>query len=242
MFSNDETIRFLRELKACCAQWKGLANVNVSSKKDHTPVTIIDQGLSDFFKEHPLKPHFHFYSEEDHDELLFPGLILDPLDGTRDFIQGRAECAISAAWMKGPLQTDESFALIHNPFSGFTLTSHDLASWEPRAQAAPFYGMVSRSEWEQGLFPGSAKDFSLSPRGSIAFKLGLLSSGACDFVISRRPKNIWDIAAGTLLAWQRGMEFWSGGKKVTSLVSASYAAPMFWAPPEIISSLRAAYP
>ena len=118
------------------------------------------------------------------------------------------------------------------------INTHNRPNWSSKNQEAPFYGLVSRSEWERGLFNNfQSEQFSVIPRGSIAFKLALLASGGCDFVISLRPKNIWDIAAGTLLNHQRGLEFWSNGKKVTELSQATYAAPLIWAPPKMIGDL-----
>ncbi len=201
-------------------------------------MTEVDQLISDFVKSSPLAEGFSFYSEEDHSELVFPALILDPLDGTRDFLEGRPECAVSAAWMKSPSLGDSHFAVIFNPFTGLTIDSTLSPPWRPKVQPGPWTGMVSRSEWSKGLYPTPhAEVYRLIPRGSIAFKLGLLCSGACDFVVSMRPKNVWDIAAGTLLARQRGMEFWSAGKKIESLEATHYQSPLIWGTPDKIPSL-----
>lgn len=238
MFSQASISQFLTELHTFQMSWNDLDGVKKSTKADHSPVTEIDHALSEFFKHHPLAKGHHFFSEEDHGELRFPALILDPLDGTRDFIAGRPECAISAAWMATPELTSESFALIQNPFSGFTLTSFSAPAWRPRPQQPPYDGLVSRSEWESGLYAKfHSTTYLLRPRGSIAFKLGLLASGACDYVVSRRPKNIWDIAAGTLLLQQRGFQLYSAGQQVTQLDRTKYPAPLIWASPELMPAL-----
>jgi myo-inositol-1(or 4)-monophosphatase len=238
MFSSDQVHHFLTSLRRQCEQWKGPQNLTIQTKSDYSPVTEVDQLISDFIKQTPLSQGLHFYSEEEHGELEFPALIVDPLDGTRDFLKGRPECAVSVAWMKNPRFNDSHFAVIFNPFTGFTTHSALTAPWQPKSQPEPWTGMVSRSEWNKGLYPTSHTDtYDLIPRGSIAFKLGLLSSGACDFVVSLRPKNVWDIAAGTLLAHQRGLEFWSAGKKIESLDAAHYQAPLIWATPDKIPTL-----
>ena len=238
MFSPAEIHNFFLELQAFQMSWNDVVNVKKATKADQTPVTEIDHAISDFFKQHSLATGYTFYSEEDHGELKFPALILDPLDGTRDFIEGRPECAVSAAWMTGPELNSKHFALLMNPFTGFQLSSHQAAAWQSRPQSGPYLGLVSRSEWQQGLYEKHKNpSLQLQPRGSIAFKLGLLASGSCDFAVSLKPKNVWDIAAGTLLAEQRGMQCWSKGKRVTDLSKATYQAPLIWAQPELIPSL-----
>lgn len=242
MFSKEQFQSFLHDLSTFQMSWNDVVDVKKFTKDDQSPVTEIDHAISDFFKRHRLAQGFSFYSEEEHGELSFPGLILDPLDGTRDFIAGRPECAVSAAWMESAELSGSHFALISNPFTGFQISSQNLPAWRPRPQTGPFKGLVSRSEWERGLYRAHAeKNFQLQPLGSIAFKLGLLSSGACDFVVSLRPKNVWDIAAGTILAHERGFEFWSRGARVGDLSQAKYEAPLVWARPELIPQLLAEF-
>ena len=58
--------------------------------------------------------------------------------------------------------------------------------------------------------------------GSIAYKLGLLAAGACDVVISKRPKNVWDIAGGVLICHARGILSFSEGEPITRLNKKLY--------------------
>ena len=238
MFSHLQANQFLTELTHFCETFKDLSHVKISSKMDSSPLTDIDRGVSDFFKQHSLAQGLNFYSEEDHHQHQFPALILDPLDGTRDFIEGRPECTVSAAWMMAPSFDSQSFSLLYNPFTGFHLHSFDRPAWTPREQNSPWLGLVSRSEWNKGLFKAHTNgELTLEPKGSIAFKLGLMCTGGCDFVVSLRPKNVWDIAAGTLQAHQRGFEFWSAGKRVSEFSAAQYGAPLIWARPHQVATL-----
>jgi myo-inositol-1(or 4)-monophosphatase len=100
--------------------------------------------------------------------------------------------------------------------------------------------MVSRSEYEKGFFNhllNFDQKIEISPRGSIAFKLGLLASGGCDFVLSLSDKNIWDIAAGTILCHQRNIFLYQDGKKVEDLNSMRIKGPMLWAPENLAEEL-----
>ena len=238
MFSSQLSQSFVYDLRQFCATLSLEKNLKITQKTDKTLVTQVDHQLSLFCKNHPSALGFNFYSEEDHGELKFPALVVDPLDGTLELIAGRPECAVSVAWLPSP-DISQGHGVIFNPFTGFSLSSADSAPWKAKANTTNPVGMISRTEWEKGLYQD--KKAHLVPRGSIAFKLALLASGTCDYVVSLRPKNIWDIAAGTLLCHQRDMEFWSAGKKVSSLDEEIYEAPLIWSRPDLISSLRAQF-
>ena len=76
--------------------------------------------------------------------------------------------------------------------------------------------------------------------GSIAFKLGLLATGSCHFILSANPKNIWDIAAGSILCRQRGiLLFNQEGEEITDLRDKFIKGPMFWSKPELAAKIVA---
>ncbi len=226
--------QFLHDLRLSCNQLLSVLNTAPLVKSDNTLVTKIDQEISNFCKQHPRSAGYSFYSEEEHSQLAFPAVVVDPIDGTKELVALRGECAVSVAWMPSS-QLSSGYGLIFNPFTGFTISSDDQPCWKDTPNSGVLLGLVSRTEWESELFKNSS--LNLQPRGSIAFKLGLLSAGACDYVVSKKPKNIWDIAAGTILAHQRGYEFWSAGAKITRLESEVYHPPLLWAKPEVATSL-----
>lgn len=228
--------QLLIDLRHFCDSLSDINYTETKLKSDNTFVTEIDTKISGFFKHHSTAKGYHFYSEEEHTTLQFPALILDPIDGTRELVAGRAECAVSAAFMNSPKLSD-GHALILNPFTGFSLSSFDKASWVPQKINRRPLGLVSRSEWESKIVTTKAGEFDLIPRGSIAFKLALLASGAADFVVSLRPKNIWDIAAGTMLCHQRGIELWSADTRLAELSQERYSAPLIWCRPELRTTL-----
>lgn len=228
MITSPQMIQFISELSTFCSENLNLDTIVVNTKADLSPVTAIDLAISQFCKNHPLSKE-NFYSEEDHGELTFPSIILDPIDGTKELIKRNVECAVSIAWMKSSTVGE---GLIFNPFTGFHLSTFDRPAWESKSVESPYLGYVSRNEIHSfEIYKKSP--FQIIPRGSIAFKLGLLSAGSCDFVVSLKPKNIWDIAAGTLLTWQRGMHFYSNGKIVTQLDQSSYSPPLVWSKKQI---------
>ncbi len=211
----------------------------IQIKADGTPVTELDLTYSKHIEElmEESFPGFTFYSEENFSDWKFPLLALDPLDGTQEYIEGRNEWAISIGLLRD--QTFNGEGWIYNPKTGECFSEAENRGFVLKPS---YVGEVSRSEWKNGLFTKrQSETFSLKPVGSIAYKLGRLSAGKSDFVVSLRPKNIWDIAGGTLLCYGAGMKFYSEGKEVTS-VEKTYPPPLLWCRPELFAELSKIYP
>ena len=63
----------------------------------------------------------------------------------------------------------------------------------------------SRSETNRGLWVSYSNMFKeLKPVGSVAYKLGLTAAGIGDIFVTLRPKNEWDICAGTCIINESG--------------------------------------
>ena len=211
----------------------------VTIKADGSPVTTLDLALTDLIeKQIQLHlPEVSLYSEESEKKWSFPLIAIDPLDGTREFIANRAEWAISVAYL--PSSEFVGAGWVYNPQ---TSESFSDSKSEAFCFKDKYIGEVSRSEWEQGLFQElKSIKFKILPMGSIAYKLGRLSAGKIDFVVSLRPKNLWDIAAGTVLCQQAGLVFYSQGKKVTE-VKKFYEPPLIWCSEKISNELLQLFP
>jgi myo-inositol-1(or 4)-monophosphatase len=221
------------------------SELSTSLKSDQSIVSEIDQFVSDHLKSklfhHNHYKNWSFFSEEDFKSLNFPTAVLDPIDGTRELVLGRAECVVALALMNSSAIDDPlNYGWLYNPFSGFSLDSTHKFVQTANKSKQKFLGMVSRSEYEKGFFNhllNFDQKIEISPRGSIAFKLGLLASGGCDFVLSLSDKNIWDIAAGTILCHQRNIFLYQDGKKVEDLNSMRIKGPMLWAPENLAEEL-----
>ena len=208
--------------------------LEIEIKDDRSPVSEMDLFISDLVKKIFLSSHpeFNFFSEEDHQVLEFPAIVLDPLDGTEEFSRGIPEWAVSLAVMHSPqIDHPQNFGWIFNPCTGLEVKSTDQFLVEKRSyQLKTLSGLVSRREWfKGGIRESKSERINLLPRGSIAFKLGLLAVGAADFVFTRRPKNIWDVAAGTLINHRRGIFLWDGGDKlVEKLDDVKLESNLLW--------------
>ncbi len=184
------------------------SNYVVKDKGFHNPVTTADFEADTFLKEY-LMSHttdFGWLSEETVDskdrldkEFVW---IVDPLDGTKEFIKGIPEFVVSIALIKNH---EPILGVIYNPIKDEIIqtTAHGkvLVNGQERmlcteANLHDVTILNSRSETRMGLWDSWSNVFKGQiPMGSVAYKLALTGSGQNDFFASLRPKNEWDIAA-----------------------------------------------
>lgn len=138
--------------------------------------------------------------------------IVDPLDGTREYITGIPEWCISVAL----IENEEAVAGgICNPATGETfigsretgLTTSGGSSSVPEISRAGSEGLVlaSRSEYRRGEWDSVGEAaFRVRPVGSVAYKLALVAAGCADATWTLVPKHEWDVAAGVALVLAAG--------------------------------------
>ncbi|MBI5135879.1 MAG: 3'(2'),5'-bisphosphate nucleotidase CysQ [Nitrospirae bacterium] len=136
--------------------------------------------------------------------------IVDPIDGTKEFIQGIPQFAISIALA---VDGDIAVGVVYNP------ARNELFSAE-RGKGATLNGvpifvtpltdlktaniLASRSEVKRGEFDQFVDAYTITPIGSIAYKLALVAGGQADLTFTLTPKTEWDFAAGALLIEEAG--------------------------------------
>ncbi len=178
-------------------------------------VTEVDRKVSDVLRELLLQPGEGWLSEEEADdrtrlakEVVW---IVDPLDGTREFVDGIPEWYVSvgltvagnavAGGILNPA-TGERFLVGLN--SGVT---HNGRRTEPtrKISLAGAEVLASRQEYNRGEWTKFAgKEFSIRATGSVAYKLALVSAGLADATWTLSPKHEGDVAAGVALATSAG--------------------------------------
>ena len=162
-----------------------------------------------------LKSDEGWLSEEDVDDLgrlsKHVVWVVDPLDGTREFVDGIPEWAISvglvidgtavAGGVCNPA-TNEFFLGGLN--SGVTYNGRP-AQPTLRKNLDGAVILASRQEYKRGEWAQfEGKQFSIRQTGSVAYKLALVSAGLADVTWTLSPKHVWDVAAGVALVTSAG--------------------------------------
>jgi len=153
--------------------------------------------------------------------------IVDPLDGTKEFIKHIPEFCVCIALVEAgqailgvsynPV-TEELFTGTEADgvrLNGTPVTVSDLADLAA-ARLLASRSEVGRGEWEE------FRDcFAIELTGSVAFKFALIAAGRGDATFSLTPKNEWDVCAGTALV------HFAGGR-----VTDRYGAPLQFNQPD----------
>jgi myo-inositol-1(or 4)-monophosphatase len=189
--------------------------VQAEFKAGHDPVTQADRAVDEVLRRNLLRDGEGWLSEERADDLSRLEKkrvwIVDPLDGTREFVLGLPEfCASIGLVEKGrPVAGG-----IYNPATAETflgaVDAGVLYNGKPAgaSQRASLKGAlvlasrneVERREWKQ--FENAP--FRVRAMGSVAYKLALVSAGLADVTFTLNPKHEWDVAAGAALVQAAG--------------------------------------
>ena len=192
--------------------------LNVCDKADGSgPVTLADLAVNAMLSEHlrAARPAYGWLSEESEDnptrldrERVF---IVDPIDGTRSFIEG------SATWAHSLAVADEGRIIAAVVFLPLKAKLYSAAA----GLGASLNGQAIRASDQQNLSGASilATKPSYEPqnwrgrevpqmvrhhRPSLAYRLSLVAEGRFDAMLTLRPSWEWDIAAGALILQEAG--------------------------------------
>ena len=178
-------------------------------KADASPVTVADREADAILRTALLAlDHAAWLSEETADSADRLGAtrlwIVDPLDGTKEFIAGVPEYAVAIALVDhgAPI-----LGVVHNPVTGDTFWAEKgggaFRNGEPIRVAEGSTVLASRSELKRGEFAGFDA-WTVKPVGSIQYKLALVAAGDGSVTWSRGPKHEWDVCAGALIVEEAG--------------------------------------
>ena len=193
------------------------ADYEITDKGYHNPVTTADHASDARLKEILTQayPEYGWLSEEtvDSKERLEKDRVwvVDPLDGTKEFIEGVPHFVVSIALVEVGIPI---LGVLYNPVTkelfsaakdqGATLND-DQIFCSSKESTEQMVILNSRSETKKGLWAPYQDSFSeLRAIGSVAYKLGLTASGRSDMFASLRPKNEWDICAGNCIINEAG--------------------------------------
>lgn len=189
--------------------------IETEYKVGHDPVTEADRAVDEVLRKTLLRPGEGWLSEETVDD--FTRLdkqrvwVVDPLDGTREFVQGIPEFCVSIAMVENGIPvaggicnpaTDE--LILGSRDAGVTYNGQP-AQPSQRKDLHAALVLASRSEVKRGEWKQfESAEFNLCPMGSVAYKLALVAAGKADLTFTLVPKNEWDVAAGAALVESAG--------------------------------------
>ena len=184
-------------------------------KTPGSPVCTADLAVDAFLKRelHALLPAAGWLSEEtlDHPERLGRGLcwLVDPIDGTRDFVGGRAGWAVSVALVSAqrPL-----FGMLAAPARA---QEQGGEFWSAEAGQGAWRNGIRltasrRTELAGARVPADSlakvdRDLTMVDKpNSIALRIAMVAADEADLLATLRWGYEWDVAAATLIAREAG--------------------------------------
>lgn len=186
------------------ARWR--TEVETREKRDGSPVCEVDLAVDAFLRKRlsALAPDAGWLSEEtaDHPDRLRRARVwvVDPIDGTRDYIRGRPGWCVSVALIEGGRVT--------------------LGVLDAPARGEHWRGILGQGAWRNGVrlrvgdraelagarvptdaLPKADRLFTcVAKPNSIALRIAMVAADEADLVATLRWGHEWDIAAATLIA------------------------------------------
>ncbi|MEM6938907.1 MAG: 3'(2'),5'-bisphosphate nucleotidase CysQ [Pseudomonadota bacterium] len=199
------------------AGFTGPAAVKWEKPGGQGPVTEADLAVNTmlFAFLRDARPDYGWLSEETEDDTARLHtrrvFIIDPIDGTRSFIDGSKtwahslavaeDGAVTAAVIYLPLR-DKLYAAALG--QGATLNGTPIAAsvtdMQSKVSVLAAKPVFQPANWTSGAAPQVARAY----RPSLAYRMALVAEGRFDAMITLRQTWEWDIAAGVLIAAEAG--------------------------------------
>ena len=188
-------------------------DINFKKKYDESPLTLADLRSNDFIINslNNLYPDIPIISEEGKEKQIKENLfwLIDPLDGTKEFIDKSEEFTINIALVKNGepifgaiyIPTKNSFFVGGKDFKAFSERKDEkkplktsFSKENCRISVSKSHQTTKEQEFIK-LFKDKFKKVELFPAGS-SLKLCLIASGDCHIYPRFGDVGQWDIAAG----------------------------------------------
>lgn len=190
-------------------------DLEVATKDRGDPVTEADRLVNERLHEILPRQGEGWLSEETVDDRHRLGSrrvwVVDPLDGTREFVERIPEYCVSIGLVEDGVPIAGG---ISNPATGEAMIGGLGLGLRLNGESVTAAGRdtlvdalvlasrseVRRGEWER--FQGGP--YRIRAMGSVAYKLALVASGRADATWTLVPKHEWDVAAGVALVRAAG--------------------------------------
>ncbi|MBT8487751.1 MAG: 3'(2'),5'-bisphosphate nucleotidase CysQ [Gemmatimonadetes bacterium] len=218
MSRNDDLSRIEEGLMAAAEAVAPFEPGNVAFERKEVrgdPVTAADEAADAVLREILPRDGEGWLSEESVDDATRLGChrvwVVDPIDGTREFIEGVPEWCVSIGLLEGGVPVAGG---IYNPATeemvigslseGVTLNGSPVTVTSPttddQVSVLASRSEIRRGEWER--FQNGR--FAVRPCGSVAYKMALVAAGLADATWTLVGKSEWDVAGGTALVRAAG--------------------------------------
>lgn len=217
-YSSAEILRRIEDALSAAARSISAfvpGSVKEEYKSGNQLVTEVDRGINRVLGLILVRDGEGWLSEESADD--FSRLdrnrvwVVDPLDGTREFVAGIPEWCISVAMIENGRAVAGG---VCNPATGeiflgalglgVTRNGKPVRTSDCKSLSEAVV-LASRSETARGEWDCFRQSpFAIRPMGSVAYKLALVAAGAADATWTLVAKNEWDIAAGVALVAAAG--------------------------------------
>jgi myo-inositol-1(or 4)-monophosphatase len=192
------------------ARWRWQGEFKRWEKTPGHPVCDVDLEADALLRERlaKLDPDAGWLSEETADSaerlLGTRTWVVDPIDGTRDFIRGRTGWAVSVALVEGGRVL---LGVLDAPARG--------QQWRAEAGKGAWLNGKRLHVHDRDELPGARVPADTLPKtdadlvgvprpNSIALRIAMLAAGEVDLVATLRWGSEWDIAAAVLIAQEAG--------------------------------------
>jgi len=227
----------------------------VDYKDGGSPVSEGDYAVDRFLRAHLIaaRPGYGWLSEETEDDAparldqdrLF---IVDPIDGTRAYINGEKTWGISIAVVERGQPTagvvylparDKLYAAADG--QGATLNGQAIAV-APRDTPDGANVLAPKPSLDPKWWAHAPPRLNRHWRSSLAYRFCLVAEGRFDAVLTIRDAHEWDIAAGALIAREGGATVTDRrGAALRFNSAAAKSAGVFGAPPRLHKRLISLY-
>ncbi len=205
-------IETARSAGAIAKEYFEKGNTKCWNKSENHPVTEADIAVNDYLEAHLQKarPSYGWLSEETKDDASrhksARSFIIDPIDGTRAFMDGKPHFTICLAVIEdGKSQA----GVVFNPMTDEMFDA--VLGGGARLNGAPIKPNDCRAIKDCSMigYPRKFKrlgwpDMRVSIRNSMAYRIVMVAAGLRDATVSFTPKSDWDLAAASIIAAEAG--------------------------------------
>lgn len=191
-------------------------DINIDIKKDGSQVSAADHAVNDLLEQElsRLDPSIKWLSEEspvDDSRLNAPHVwIIDPIDGTRGFLENKPDWTIVAALIE---ENRPVLSVVYNPVKselysaeagkGAFLNDKKIST-STTTDLSKAHIISSKGHFNRVFTEETQKPSTRTWNSSMAYRIARIAEGAADATISLTPKNDWDIAAAHLILEEAG--------------------------------------